>query len=180
MGMDILGRNPTAEVGCFYRVVEPYWHPVWEYCEHLAPDIIDEENLGHSNDGWGLDDADAMVLAERIEDSFNNDYLSEYLRGLAEHVAALPDEVCSWCEGTGTAHCSAQKPTVLVVLEGTDGEPVEIVLRDTGYPENLESHCRGCNGSGKVAHWRKDEEFSIRVLADFGVFLRHCGGFRIW
>ena len=38
MGMDVYGRAPTSESGEYFRANVWSWHPIWNYCEVLAPD----------------------------------------------------------------------------------------------------------------------------------------------
>lgn len=51
MGMDVIGQSPVSERGEYFRNNVWWWHPLWEYCERLAPDLIPSDNLGHYNDG---------------------------------------------------------------------------------------------------------------------------------
>jgi hypothetical protein len=66
MGMDVIGRSPSAEVGEYFYNNMWWWRPLWDYCQEVARDLIPEGNLGHFNDGWGLDEHEATKLAERL------------------------------------------------------------------------------------------------------------------
>jgi hypothetical protein len=44
MGMDVFGKAPTRKVGEYFRSNVWYWHPLWHYCEEIAPDIIPSDN----------------------------------------------------------------------------------------------------------------------------------------
>lgn len=66
MGMDVFGNSPISERGEYFRNNIWWWHPLWEYCESVAPDIIPASNLGHFNEGWGLGREAALALADRL------------------------------------------------------------------------------------------------------------------
>lgn len=53
MGMDVFGQSPISERGEYFRNSVWWWHPLWEYCERLAPDLIPHDNPGHYNDEIG-------------------------------------------------------------------------------------------------------------------------------
>ena len=40
---------------------------MWWYCEEIASDLIPADNLGHFNDGWGLEECAAPTLADRLD-----------------------------------------------------------------------------------------------------------------
>ena len=67
MGMDVYGKAPRSKRGEYLRHSVWWWRPLWTFCEQAAPDIIPQDNLGHFNEGWGLDEADACALADRLQ-----------------------------------------------------------------------------------------------------------------
>jgi hypothetical protein len=154
MGMDVFGKAPTRKVGEYFRSNVWYWHPLWHYCEEIAPDIIPSDNLGHSNDGWGLDARGARALADRLAHELASGRTATYERAYQAEVAALPSETCSICGGIGRR-----------------AEPPQI------GPGPL--HCNACDGTGSTPHLATHYHFSTEVLGEFELFLRHCGGFEI-
>ena len=74
--------------GVYFRNNCWWWRPLWNYCyfisRHYNLNLISEElfELGHSNDGAGLDAEGAMTLAMHlqmsIEDGTAENYDSEY------------------------------------------------------------------------------------------------------
>jgi hypothetical protein len=66
MGMNVYGQSPISVQGYYFRGNLGEWEALWQYCEQLAPDLIPADNLGHTNDGWGLDGQDAQALADRL------------------------------------------------------------------------------------------------------------------
>ena len=54
--------------GYYFRNNVWWWRPLWDYCYHIADDLISEElwNRGHNNSGAGLNDRDAKLLGNRL------------------------------------------------------------------------------------------------------------------
>jgi hypothetical protein len=154
MGMDVFGQSPVSEQGYHFRNTVWEWHPLWQYCEQIAPDLIPTDNLGHSNDGWGLDEQDALALADCLSKALASGETQRYEEDRRTYLEALPHETCGICEGTGRR-----------------SEPPN---RGPGL-----LHCNGCNGTGKVANPETHYSFSVENVREFAAFLQDCGGFRI-
>ncbi|HEP8940006.1 TPA: hypothetical protein VDU81_004100 [Pseudomonas aeruginosa] len=154
MGMDVFGQSPVSERGEYFRNNVWWWHPLWEYCERLAPDLIPSDNLGHSNDGWGLDGPASLELANRLAAALTAGEVEQYENAYAAFLAALPDEPCTICAGTGKR---AEPPHT-----GAGTLP-----------------CNGCEGSGRRPHFATHYPFSAENVREFAAFLRDCGGFNI-
>lgn len=154
MGMDVFGQSPISERGEYFRNSIWWWHPLWEYCERLAPDLIPHDNPGHYNDGWGLDGSASLALAERLDAALASGAVEQYAKDYTRFLAALPDEPCTICAGTGKR---AEPP-------------------HTG-PGPLP--CNGCEGSGRRPHFATHYLFSPQNVREFEAFLRDCGGFNI-
>ena len=71
--------------GVYFRNNCWWWRPLWDFCYNVAknspfPSLISHElwDSGHCNDGAGLNDEDAKLLAafllQAIEDGFADDY----------------------------------------------------------------------------------------------------------
>ncbi|TRO24305.1 hypothetical protein EQ826_17545 [Ectopseudomonas mendocina] len=154
MGMDVLGQAPVSERGEYFRNNVWWWHPLWEYCEHLAPDLIPQSNLGHFNDGWGLDSQASRILADRLASALAAGEVEQYAQDYAGFLAALPDEPCTICSGTGKR-----------------AEPPH---RGPGtWP------CNSCESTGRRPHFATHYPFSAENVREFEAFLRDCGGFKI-
>ena len=46
MGMDVIGNNPTSEVGSYFRHTCWAWHPLAEYVCEVAPEITSRCTTG--------------------------------------------------------------------------------------------------------------------------------------
>ena len=55
-------------IGIYFRNNCWYWRPLWDYCAHIAPELINEKlwNSGHHNDGAGLNELDAAKLGVKL------------------------------------------------------------------------------------------------------------------
>lgn len=128
MGMDVCGKQPAAPVGEYFRNNAWWWHPLWDYVEHVAPHIAERVPYAHSNGGDGLDAREcaelAAVLTAELAAGRTEDYEARY----AARINALPDEPCSYCAGTGTR---------------SDADGIESGMVDRSY-------CNGCEGKGTV------------------------------
>lgn len=154
MGMDVYGKAPASECGTYFRNNVWWWHPLWRYCETLAPDLIPKDNLGHSNDGWGLGRKAALKLADRLAAALASGDTQQYADRYRTKLEALPLEPCTICGATGHR---AEPPQV-----GPGLLP-----------------CNACNGTGQVPNFATHYPFSVDNVREFEAFLRDCGGFRI-
>lgn len=154
MGMDVYGNSPTSEIGRYFRNNIWYWHPMWTYCAAVAPDIIPASNLGHFNDGWGLDNHAALKLAECLSAALLSGHTEQYEQKYQQRLDSLPLEPCTICGATGKR---AEPPVV-----GSGSRP-----------------CTYCDGTGKVRSFQARSPFSTDNVREFEAFLRDCGGFKI-
>ena len=67
MGMDVYGKNPTIPVGEYFRRNVWGWRPLWNYC--LDTFEVSNAVEGHYNNGDGLDESGALLLAKQIRES---------------------------------------------------------------------------------------------------------------
>jgi hypothetical protein len=151
MGFDLYGRAPLAEVGTYFRNSVWWWHPLWKYCCTVQPALLEAVRHGHSNDGDGLDAEGARTLAEVLSDALQSGHTAQYAAAYEAELAALPDEVCDLCKGTGERHDQ--------YVAGT---------------------CNRCGGKGAVRPSATWYPFSVDNVRAFRDFLEHCGGFQIW
>ena len=58
----------SSNPGIYFRNNVWWWRPLWDYCYHIADDLISEKlwNRGHNNSGAGLNDRDAKLLGNRL------------------------------------------------------------------------------------------------------------------
>jgi len=171
MGMDVFGTNPTEEKGAYFRNNVWWWHPLWDYCLNLHPDLCEKVENGHSNDGDGLDADDARELGERllrdIAEGVTQAYEDEYRR----HLSELPMRDCPYCQATGIRTDDVGREMGMDTEELPDD--VAIILgRAFGT-------CNGCNGVGKSLSWEANYPFSVDNVRQFAEFALRSGGFSI-
>lgn len=155
MGMDVYGIEPSSEEGGCFRNNVWWWRPLWSFCESIAEDLIPADNLGHSNDGWGLPARESTQLAERLQGKLDRGEVAQYARARQESLDALPDEPCLVCGGTGRR---AEPPHI-----GPGSMP-----------------CNGCDSTGVRRPLSAKYPFSEDNVRAFATFLSSCGGFRIY
>lgn len=171
MGMDVVGRNnPDA----YFRNNVWWWRPLWDYCCEVGAGVIDGETaeVGHFNDGSGLDEDGALKLAAILRQEIGSGRTFQYERQYNAYIASLPRSTCVHCAGTGVR---------------TDG-----VGLDAGMPSRelspevqiitgrTHGWCNGCSGEGKVDSFEAHYPFSVENVAEFADFLEECGGFHIY
>ena len=102
MSMDVYGNSPASEQGRYFRDTVWEWYPLWQYCEHLAPDLLPAGNPGYTNDGWGLDERDSLALALRLTQALDSGETKRYEESHAAGLVALPPEARNLCEMMGS------------------------------------------------------------------------------
>ena len=84
MGYDIYGKKPTAPEGEYYRSNIWYWPPFVAMCRRLAP----RESKGckgwELNEGRGLNAADALRLANRLDELLADGTIAAYIEDTGE------------------------------------------------------------------------------------------------
>lgn len=156
MGMDVCG---TGNEAAYFRNNVWYWHPLWNYCAAVAPEIIDPAlaESGHMNDGTGLDEEGALALARKLEAEIDSGRTEAYSQAYAARIAALPEEPCEYCEGTGYRHGFESK----------------------SKRAKAANKCGVCDGKGKRQSFEANYPFATENVAEFVEFLKVCGGFHI-
>ena len=170
MGMDVIGKKPSAPCGEYFRNNIWWWHPLWEYCHHVAPEIC-EDVLGHTNDGDGLPADGARKLAEALRRELENGNTAEYSRAYQADIDALSLEPCPYCESTGVRGDTVGVAMGMPGRELTD-EQAERLGRTHGW-------CNGCGGEGARQAWVASYYFDEANVKEFAEFLAHSGGFSI-
>jgi len=170
MGMDVIGRKPSAETGEYFRNNIWWWHPLWEYCHHIAPEIC-EGVLGHSNDGDGLPGDGARKLAEALRRELAAGRTRTYAEQHDAQRQALPRTPCRQCDATGVRNDSVGTEMGMPGRALPEAQ-AERLGRAAGW-------CNGCDGEGTRPAWGASYFFSEENVAEFVEFLQHSGGFRI-
>jgi hypothetical protein len=157
MGMDVFGKAPVSETGSYFRRSVWGWHPLWDLCVDLVPYLGEAVQFGHSNDGDGLDAEGAAKLAQELGEKLADGTVERYCQTRDAAIAALPDEECRWCKGTGTR---------------TDEVGVKF-----GY--DVKGWCNGCDGKGKVRPFSTSYTVNVQDVEEWVAFLADSGGFAI-
>jgi hypothetical protein len=155
MGMDIYGKNPSAEVGGYFRQSVYGWHPLWDYaCSALDLSLDDPlREGGHYNDGHALDAQTAERLAARLTDLLSSGKTALYEADYNEIMDGVPNETCNLCFGTG------KRP-------GWD---------DLAWCGG----CNGCHGEGTRRPHETWYRFDVETVRAFRDFVAASGGFEI-
>lgn len=159
MGMDLVGVFPSSEKGQYFRANIWYWRPLWGYIEENFSDIACKVESPYTNEGYGLDADNSIILAQEIHRHVHGGLAKDYERNWNNRIAALSLIDCSICNGSGNREWP----------EGITREWIE--------------QCNGCNvchGTGLERPFESWYHFSVEVLEEFSQFLEHCGGFEIW
>lgn len=175
MGMDVYGCNPSAPQGRHFRRSVWGWRPLAELVCQIAPDETDVCTMWHTNDGDGLNDGQAVLLADRLQALVDDGAIAKYVKQRDDRLAALPNLQCRSCEGTGIR-------TDDRALEL--GQHLRIIGPDTGadisHPRFGQSGwCNGCDGVGRVRSSETHYRVEAGDVIEFVAFLRACGGFEI-
>jgi hypothetical protein len=154
MGMDVYGKNPASKKGEYFRASVWSWHPLWDYCSHLAPEITEKVKYGHSNDGDGLDEENSIRLGAVLSRAVESGRVEKDATALKMLQDMAPDEPCRICAGTGYR--------LPVPACGAGDQP-----------------CNGCRATGKVRPATTHYTLHADLVAEFAEFLKDCGGFEI-
>ena len=150
MGMDVYGIEPYTEEGKYFRANVWMWRPLWDYvCDVCSIDDETRER-GHYNDGHVIDEDAATSISMMLRSLLKSGVVQKYAKHREKRLAALPDEQCKYCEGTG------QRNDKLV--QGT---------------------CNVCGGKCTVRPFETRYPFDIKWIEEFAEFSRQSGGFEI-
>ena len=136
--------------GVYFRNNCWWWRPLWNYCYHVADDIISEElyESGHSNSGAGLNAKDAEWLGERLLDELSEGNTIEYQARYQQQLDDMPDDDCGVCN-------------------------------NNNHGDSKKKECTSCNKTGKRENWDKSYPFDIDNVKEFAEFCIQSGGFEI-
>ncbi len=175
MGIDVFGLNPTAECGEHYRRNWWGWRPLANLVCTLEPELTSACESWQSNDGDGLDAATSIELAKALKASIASGRVSRLIKARNKALAALPNEPCEFCAGTGIRSDGVgieQGQTTRIVGADTGSKPDHPRYGQTGW-------CNGCNGRGHNRPLETNYIVTIDDVRKFANFLTACGGFEI-
>ncbi len=140
----------AANPGAYFRNNVWWWRPLWNYCYHLADDLISAElhDNGHSNSGAGLDDYNAKRLGQRLLEEINNGNTIQYQANYQQYLDDMPDDDCLICD-------------------------------NNNYGHDKKKNCKRCEGTGKRPNFNKSYPFDIDNVKQFAEFCIESGGFEI-
>ncbi len=159
MGMDVYGKEPTEEVGKYFRNSAWSWRPLWRYVCQIAPWVSEVVVYGQSNDGDGLNAKGSKKLAKALLEEVSSGRTKEVADAYTAGLKAKPDEDCRWCKGTGN-RAKARGDFTEKDMEWVNG-------------------CNGCRGTGKVRPDACLYPFSEENVKEFAEFVGASGGFEI-
>ena len=194
MGMDVMGKCPVNEQGEYFRANIWSWHPIWDYCCDLAPEIAEMVENAHSNDGDGLDAENSKKLGELVLTAIANGSVKKYLAEREDALNKLPDVECHPCRTTGKRewlfHTLTKKyrpkweyDFFALAQSEFDGLKPEVKYTENerGLDEVEEQRdCNSCGGKGVKRPFIANYGFMEEHMEEFGHFLKSCGGFEIW
>lgn len=170
MGMDVYGNRPKSDSGEYFRNNVWWWHPLWDYCLTIAPNLC-EGVLGHSNDGDGLDEDGALELARLLFESVESGVADRYEQAYRSHQASLPRHKCDYCGGTGIRTDKVGQEMGMPTRE-LEADIALLLGRTHGW-------CNACSGEGTVEDFATNYPFTVENVVEFATFVRDSGGFRI-
>jgi hypothetical protein len=84
--MDIIGRNPTSTEGEYFVRSIWSWHPLAAIVTCAAPELVGDWKKWYYNDGYDLDAAKSIELANRVETALNDQsFIDEYFKVFGQH-----------------------------------------------------------------------------------------------
>jgi hypothetical protein len=172
MGMDVYGKNPTNEVGAYFRRNVWGWRPLWTYVRLNHPELAGLVEHGHTNDGDGLDAENSKLLAQEIKEALASGEANLYIVARGIYLSELPKETCEFCEGTGI-----RTDAVGIQWGMPERELAPEIAIITGRTHGF---CNGCSAEGTKEHWETNYSLELEDLVEFSDFLETCGGFEIW
>jgi hypothetical protein len=171
MGMDVYGKNAKNETGEYFRRNVWGWHPLWEYCENVHTELVEDVKHGHSNDGDGLDEDGALALANALRSDLENGTVDEYISARNKVLSELERESCDICGGTGIRSDETGE-RLGMPTQALDEATAILLGRTNGW-------CNACRGEGKKDHWALNYSVDKQDIEEFADFLANCGGFEI-
>jgi len=164
MGVDVIGIKPTKkELGDYFGSNWWGWRPI----QVLSETAIKLKELGFDTTNWGVNDGKGLSnqiecnkLADAIELLISNNH--QYNENLVDDDDRIYIVMGSWCEvGTSKFICSEKESSLKQEYEYGSFLFRPIVMIDGTLVEPAYS-------------------VSFGELKEWLIFLRNCGGFKIW
>jgi len=178
MGMDVYGSKPKTQKGEYFRNNVWFWHPLWDYCETVSPEITSKVQDAHSNSGDGLDALDSRTLGFAIKKSIEDGTAEKYVSDYYDNISNLPKRVCTCCTPDVNTGLEQQLSSILSAMFSYDK------YGDIPFPKTEQTppnpDCKICNGSGELPNYASSYHITIENISSFSDFLIDCGGFQIW
>lgn len=171
MGMDVFGKNPKSEKGEYFRNNVWWWRPLAIYCEDVHPDLTAACEYWHSNDGDGLDEADAEALGHALLADIASGVTAEWSNDYYRRLSELPRRDCELCGTTGIRRDEVGQEMGMPD-KALSTEVAILTGREFGW-------CNACDGVGTMESWEANYPFSVENVQEFAEFLLECGGFQI-
>lgn len=175
MGVDIVGKDPSSQIGRYFGRNWSSWIPLAAYMIDVVPQAANHCRHWFSNDGDGLDASQAHALADALEFEIASGRCKAYARArkaqidaLQAEVDASPDLACPICDGSGI--------WVVPAIDVHNPFPFDA-------PAGSKISCWRCGGTGSVrpdGPYQWHSVLSVENVKRFIAFLRDCGGFAIW
>ena len=145
-----LHEYEEANPGFYFRNNCWWWRPLWNYCYHIADDIISDEVFddGHGNGGAGLDGEKAYMLGNRLLSHIAEGHTSQYMADYLQYQEDLPLEDCSTCNNNNRGN-------------------------------SKKKDCNMCEGTGQRKSWSCSYPFDVDNVKEFANFCIESGGFEI-
>jgi hypothetical protein len=171
MGMDVYGNKD----GAYFRRNIWGWRPLAELVCRLEPELTAGCTHWFCNSGDGLKARASRELAKSLQAQIASGRVGRLVAARDKALAALVDEQCKWCAGTG------------VRTDATgiaDGLPTRVIGPDTGakpdHPRFGETGwCNCCDGRGSNRPSATNYPLTVKDVREFAEFLADCGGFAI-
>lgn len=194
MSFDVKGRAPRSKAGEYFGLNVWDWRPLADYVAQIAPELMrksvgedgqppsaayvkylnDCQPFGggkeygwHTNDSFGLGDADARALGEILQAEFDSNRAEVYARKFAGDIELMPDVECDACDGTGEREVT---PALLASERAFGARPRSPAGKIV---------CNACSGRGVRRPPHAYYRFHADHVRRFAAFLRDCGGFEI-
>ena len=165
--VNLFGKDPSNEIGEYFKASTWSWYPLWDYCENLHNDLL--QSLDKSIPG--LDGLAAFDLGKRLLDDVNYGVAQKYVDERNNYLANLERTLCKVCDGTGVrtdeVGIANGMPTQLLSID------IQIITgRTNGY-------CNMCSGEGIRNNSETAYTLTVETIKKFGMFLINSGGYEI-
>ena len=101
-----MDAEQNANCGVYFRNNVWWWRPLWQYCygvcEHLL--TYEEWQAGGYNDGHEYDEDICLEMAELLQADIDDGSCQRYKDHYQAELDALPNEICSRCNGNNRGH----------------------------------------------------------------------------